>query len=56
LCTRFDGIEMTIELISDLDFWIHFSFYMCLSFEISLYLMFLLDLMDVNKKRKNRSI
>jgi len=46
---------MTNELIIDLDFWIHFSFYMCLSFEISLYLMFLLDLMDVNKKGKTEA-
>ena len=49
LLTRFDEIKMTVELISDLDFELHFSFHICLSFEISHDLMFLLDLMDVNE-------
>lgn len=45
LLTRFDGIKMTIEHIGDLDFGLYFTFLICLSFEISLALIFLLDLM-----------
>lgn len=54
---RADLMKMTIELINDLDFELHFSFHVCLSFEIPLDLMFFRpDGCEQERKNRRKSV